>query len=113
MLKSITGIFTTATAAGVTTRYWITIITAVIATIGALGFLSPEQQEALTKQVPILVTALAGLIPVVISTYAIISKSSSDKAAEAAKRIDAIVPVSAPVVIQTPPGLDNIIVPAS
>lgn len=111
MLGKLLTPFTTATATGVSVRYITTVITTIIAIVGILGWLSPEQQEALTKQIPDLITAIAGLIAIVIPLYGIITKSSSDKAAEVAKQVDAKMPPAAPVKIATPGAAPDILVP--
>lgn len=102
MFKSILSPLTTATSLGVAIRYLTTIASSIIAILAILGWLSAEQADALTKQVPELLGAVAALIAAAIPIYAIWTKSSSDKAAEAAKAIDKEIPPAAPVVIQTP-----------
>lgn len=92
-------IFTTATATGVAVRYWTTLITAVIAAIGALGFLTEDQQRVITEAIPGLMTALAVIVSIGMTIYAAINKSSSDKAAEAAKVVDTL-PKSLPVTVK-------------
>ena len=111
MLDKLLSPLTTATSLGVAVRYVTTILGSIIAILGILGWLTPEQAEALTQQVPVLLAAIAALVSAVIPLYAIWTKSSSDKAAEAAKEIDKKVPASAPVVIQTPAGVPDIVVP--
>lgn len=110
MIDKLKSIFTTATPAGVGVRYYTTMISTIISVIGILGFLSPEQVRDLTEKVPEIVTAIFTVVALATSTYAIIKKSSSDKAAEIAKEVDAKVPPSTTVVIKTPPGVDDIIV---
>lgn len=110
MLKSILSPLTTATSAGVAFRYLSTIAASVIAILGILGLLSKDQVDALTKTVPELVTAIAALIPIVITVYATLTKSSSDKAAAAAKAIDKTVPADQTVLIKTPVGIPDIVV---
>lgn len=112
MLKAILSPLTTATSAGVTARYVISMISAVIAILGSLKYLSPEQVDVLTEQLPAFVSALFGLVALVIPIYAAFTKSSSDKAADAAKAIDKELPPSAPVVIQTPGTAPDIRIPA-
>lgn len=113
MLGKLTGIFTTASRTGVALRYVSTIIGSILAILGILGALSPEQVDDLTRQMPVLISAIGGLVAAVAPIYAIVTKSSSDKAAEAAKQIDAQVPASASVEIVTPGPQPNIVVPAS
>lgn len=100
----------TASSIGVATRYVLTIASTIITILGILNWLTPEQVAALSKQVPELVGAFSALVVAALPLYAIITKSSSDKAAEIAKKVDEKVPESAPVVIQTPAGMDNIFV---
>lgn len=110
---------TTATSVGVAIRYAITIIGAMLTILSIIGFLTPEQVKDLMQkvqdisaQVPGLLTAVAGLITLCAPIYAMLTKSSSDKAAKAAKAIDNKIPVGQEVVIQTPDGVADIIVPA-
>lgn len=102
MLDKLLSPLTTASSIGVAIRYLTTIAGSIIAILGILGWLTPEQSEALTKQVPELLAAIGALAAAIIPLYAIWTKSSSDKAAAAAKAIDKEIPPSAPVVIQTP-----------
>lgn len=110
MLKTILSPLTTATSLGVAIRYLTTIASSVIAILAILDWLSPEQADALTKQVPELLGAVAALITAAIPIYAILTKSSSDKAAEAAKAIDKKIPPTTPVVIKTPGAAPDIVV---
>ena len=103
---------TTATSIGVTIRYLTTIVGTLIAILGILNWLTPAQVLELSKQVPELFGAIAALIAAFVPLYAIMTKSSSDRAAEVAKQVDAQVPVTAPVVIKTPPDVPDIVVPA-
>lgn len=102
MLSRLTSIFTTANAAGVTTRYLTVVLTSMLTLIGAFNLMTPEQVEALQGQVPVIVSALGTLVGAIVIIYANVTKSSSDKAAEAAKQIDAKLPPAEPVVIKTP-----------
>lgn len=104
--------FTTAAGTGVAVRYLTTIIGAILAILGALGLLSPEQIEIITREVPGLLAALAGLYAAGMVVYATMTKSSSDKAAEVAKKVDAEIAPESPVVIRTPAGAPDIVVPA-
>jgi hypothetical protein len=111
---------TTATSVGVAIRYAITIIGSVVTILSILGWLTPEQVKDLMQkvqdisiQVPALLTAVAGLITLATSIYAVITKSSSDKAAKAAKQIDLKIPPSQDVVIQTPVDVPDIVVAAT
>lgn len=112
MLQKIFKPFVTATVTGVSTRYATVIISTLLTFAGLLGWLTAEQIAALKESVPTLVTAVAALVAAGIPVYAAITKSSSDKAAEAAKQIDQKLPKDEPVVIQTPdPHKPNIFVP--
>lgn len=61
---------------------------------------------------PILLSAIGGLVAASVPIYATITKSSSDKAAEAAKQIDAKLPADATVVVKTADGQRDIVVTA-
>jgi len=110
MLSKLLTPLTTATSAGVAIRYLSTIVGSVLAILGVLGLLSPAQVDALTTQVPELLAAVGALIAVLVPLYATLTKSSSDKAAEAAKQIDAKVPKEAQVIIKTSGGKPDIVV---
>lgn len=99
---------TTATSLGVAVRYGTTIVTTVLAILGALNWLDRDQVLALSKQVPELLGALAGAIALALATYATITKSSSDKAAVTAKEIDKEIPADESVTIKTPSGKPDI-----
>lgn len=103
-------IFTTATATGVSLRYLTTIIGSVLTIFGILGWLSAEQVDALRAAVPEFLAAVGALVAAGIPIYAAITKSSSDKAAAAAKQIDAKVPKEAKVLIKAPGQRGNIVV---
>lgn len=111
MLSKILAPLTTATSAGVALRYLTAMAGSILAILGILGWLSPEQVEALSKQVPDLLAAIGGLAAILIPIYATLTKSSSDKAAEAARAIDREVPAQATVLIKTPAGQPDIVVP--
>lgn len=113
MFKKLLTPFTTATSAGVALRYITVIISSALAVAGVLGLLAPEQIEALNQELPKLVSAIAGLVTITVTIYATLTKSSSDKAAEAAKQIDEKVPPSVAVEIKTPAGIPDIKIPAA
>lgn len=104
------GIFTTATKAGVSTRYLTVILGSILTILGIIGWLSAEQVEALRDAVPAFVAALGALVAAVIPIYAALTKSSSDKAAEVARQVDAQIPEADEVVIARP-GAGKIVVP--
>ncbi len=110
---------TTATSIGVALRYLITIAGSVLAILGIVGWLTPDQVQELSQkvqdisaQLPGLVAAVSGIVAIAIPAYATITKSSSDKAAEAAKEIDKNLPADAAVIIKTPANVPDIVVPA-
>lgn len=102
MLGKLTHIFTTATSAGVTTRYLIVVISSMLTLIGAMNLLPAEQVAALKEQVPIIASALASLIGAIVIIYANLTKSHTDKAAEVAKQVDQKIPIADDVEIKTP-----------
>jgi len=110
MLGKIFSPLTTPTSVGVAIRYLTTIAGSVLAILGILDWLTPEQVTELTKQVPKLMGAIGALMTIGVPTYATITKSSSDKAAVAAKQIDAKLPASEPVIIKTSAGKPDIVV---
>lgn len=112
MFEKLLSPLTTATSLGVATRDLVMSVGAIITVLGVLGFLDEEQVKGLTEQVPTLLTALGAVAWAGVSIYRIVTKSSSDKAAEAGKKIDAELPAASPVVIRTPEGQSDIIVPA-
>lgn len=119
MLEKLLSPLTTAAPIGVAARSLLSLVLALITFLAVLGWLTPEQAEALNKtvndiagQLPGLIAALSAFALAALEAYRIISKSMTDKAAEAAKAIDAEVPPGAPVRIQTPEGVPDIIVPA-
>lgn len=110
MLDKLLSPLTTASSIGVAIRYLTTIVGSIIAILGILGWLTPEQSEALTKQVPELLAAIGALAAAAIPLYAIWTKSSSDKAAEVAKEVDKKIPPEATVRIPTPGAAPDIVV---
>jgi len=110
MLSKLLTPFTTAAPVGVAMRDFITGIGAILAMLGVLGFLTDDQVAELTRQAPAVLTAIGTLIYGAMTIYRSLTKSSSDKAAEAAKQIDAKVPKEAQVVIKTPGGRPDIVV---
>ena len=90
-----------------------------LAIVSIIGWLTPEQVASLTLKVnqisghvPELVAAVSGLIAILVPVYAMLTKSSSDRAAEAARQIDRNIPAADAVVIATPPGVADIVVSA-
>lgn len=102
MLGKLLTPFTTAAAYGVATRYITVILTTAIAVLGLLNVISTEQADALKNQVPELVAAVSGLVTVLVAAYGTVTKSSSDKALEVAKKVDEKIAPEAPVIIKTP-----------
>lgn len=95
-------ILTTAEPIGVVSRDIFVIIGAILTVLGALGLLTEEQVQVLTEQFPVLFTAVGAIMTVGMAAYRAITKSSSDKAAEVAKEVDAKIPKADPVEIKTP-----------
>lgn len=110
MLKILLRPFVTSAKSGVSTRYLTVIVTTAITVLGLLGWVDDDTSDALKKAVPELLAAIAGIIAIIVPVYATISQSSSDKAHEAAQKIDAELPASAKVEIVTPGSKPNIIV---
>ncbi|MBR2689151.1 MAG: hypothetical protein IKE42_14965 [Aquamicrobium sp.] len=110
MLKSIASLFTTSAPIGVTIRYLGAILGTALTVAGALGLLDQAQVDALRNEIPGFLSALAGLATFAITVYAIFTKSSSDKAAEVAKQVDAKLPAESSVVVKTPSGEPDIVV---
>lgn len=79
MLGKLLKPFVTSAATGVTTRYLTVIISTVITVLGLLGWLDAGQVEALKGIVPELLAAFTGLITVLVTAYAIVTKSTPDK----------------------------------
>ena len=101
---------TTAAQSGVIIRYVTAMLGSVVALLGVLGFLSEEQVRALTEQAPVIMTALGSIVSGAVVVYAAITKSSSDKAAEVAKQVDAQVAPAESVTIKTPEDQPDIVV---
>lgn len=115
MLKTLLTPLTTASAGGVALRDIIVWLGALLAVIGALGLLTPEQVAVIQAQLdklvdPKVLAAIGLLMSTAMSIYRQITKSSSDKAAEAAKAIDQEIPKNAQVEILTPGDKPNIII---
>ncbi|MDI6026702.1 hypothetical protein QBK99_10920 [Corticibacterium sp. UT-5YL-CI-8] len=109
---------TTATATGTVFRDVFIMVGVLIGLLGTFGVLTPEQVEELKRTVeaisgqwPAIMGALGLLMAAGMSIYRAVFKSSSNKAAEAAKLIDEKLAPSAPVEIITPPGVPDILVP--
>ena len=112
-----TNIFTTSGPVGVALRYGATIVGVVTTMLGIMGVISIQDSaqindtvNQLTAKLPELLIAIGGLVTVLTPLYGIITKSHSDKAAEAAKKVDLVVPPSVPINIHTPNGLPDIFV---
>lgn len=102
MLGKLLTPFTTAAAYGTATRYITVIATTALAVLGLLGVLSQDKVDTLRGQVPELVAAVSGLVALLIAAYGTVTKSSSDKAAEVAKKVDEQIAPDMPVIIKTP-----------
>lgn len=103
---------TTTTVIGVATRYAITIAGALVAGMVLMGWVDRETADAITAQLPELFGAIGAVVAVIIPIYAAVTKSNSDKASAVANEVDANIPASSPVVIKTPEGVPDIVVPA-
>lgn len=119
MLDKLLSPLTTAAPIGVAARSLLSLVLALIMFLSVLGWLTPEQAEALNKtvndiagQLPGLLAAVSAFALAVLEAYRIISKSMSDKAAEAGKQIDAKLAPDETVVVKTPAGQSDIVVPA-
>lgn len=104
---------TTATSVGVAVRYFSAMLGMVLTVVGLLGWLTPEQVADLREMMPDVTAAVGVIISAAVTTYAIVTKSSSDKAAEVAKQVDDKVPKESPVEIRTPAGVPDIRVPGA
>jgi hypothetical protein len=117
MLQTILKPFTTARPIGTVIRDALIALGSIATILGIIGFLTEDQVAAIKEQIeiisgqlPALIAASGILMVSVTSILRSLNFSSSDKAAEAAKRIDAELPPSAPVKIETPPGQPDIVV---
>lgn len=113
MLGKLLSPLTTATSTGVVIRYLTAMVGAVLAIAGALQWLTPEQAEEILKQSNTLIGAIGGLAALFVTIYAANTKSSTDKAAEVAKQVDAKIAPNEPVEIITEGNAPNIKVPAT
>jgi hypothetical protein len=102
---------TTTTTVGVVTRYAITIIGAVVSAVAVLGWVEQATADNIMEQVNILFGAISALVAIGIPIYAALTKSNSDRASEVANEVDAKVSPQETVVVQTPAGQADIIVP--
>jgi uncharacterized membrane protein YebE (DUF533 family) len=117
MLGKLLTPLTTAQPIGVVIRDIVVALGTILATLSSLGLLTAEQIAMIQKYLdavadPAFLAAVGALITIGMMAYRAVAKSSSDKAAEAAKQIDAKLPPSEPVVIKTPAGSADIRVPA-
>lgn len=115
MLEKLLKPFTTAGASGTVFRDVVIAIGAVLTILGTLGWLSQDQVDAIMKQInviadPKVLASLGLLLGIGMSWYRAVFRSTSDKAAEAARKIDAQLPASDTVVIKTPSGQPDIVV---
>lgn len=111
MLGKFFSTFTTATEIGVAVRYATSCVGTVLAMLVFMNWLDQPTADALSQSIPAFIGALGAVIATLIPIYAMMTKAHSDKAAEAAKRIDAEVPAGDTVMIKTPAGQRDIIIP--
>ena len=102
---------TTTTTIGVVTRYAISIGGAVIAALVLVGWVDQETADKLTETLPELIGAIGAVAALAVPIYAAITKSNSDRASDVANAVDAEVSPQETVVVQTPAGQPDIIVP--
>ena len=119
MLGKLLAPFTTATAGGTIFRDVFIMIGTMLTLLSLVGVLTPAQVEELRSVVdeisgqwPQIMTAVGFIMAAGMSIYRAVFKSSSNKAAVAAKEIDKAVPFEEPVRILTPAGSPDIIVTA-
>lgn len=117
MLEKLLKPLTTARASGVVFRDAVIAVGAIISLLGIIGVLTPQQVielqrtvDTISGQWPQIALAVGALMAAGMSVYRALYKSSSDKAAEVAARVDAEVPKDDMVVVKTPPGEPDIVV---
>lgn len=117
MLKTLFSPLTAAGKTGTTIRDIVMVVGAILAMLGTLGILSPEQIDTVKAHIatmtsPPMLAAIGTIMTVGVSIYRNITKAVSAKALDAAKEIDAKLPKGEDVEIVTPGSAPNIIVPA-
>lgn len=117
MFEKLLSPLTTARPIGTVIRDLFVALGAVVAILGIIGILSPEQVAAIRQQIdvisgqaPALVLAFGVLLTAVTSILRTLKFSSSDKAAEVAKEVDKKIPPEAAVRIPTPGAAPDIVV---
>lgn len=117
MLEKLLSPLTTARPVGTVIRDLFVALGAVVAILGILGILSPEQVTAIRQQIdvisgqaPALLLAFGVLLTAVTSIMRTLKFSSSDKAAAVAKAIDKAIPAEETVFVKTPAGTPDIVV---
>lgn len=113
MLDKIFSPFTTAAPVGVAIRDVVVAIGVILGTLGTLGMLSAEQVDQFRSYLetitdPAVLTSVGVLMTAAMSIYRTFWKSSSDKAAEVAKQIDAKIPKGDTVEVVMPGKSANI-----
>jgi hypothetical protein len=115
LLKKLLSPLTTATASGVGTRYLVSQVGAILAILGVFGLLTEDQRKVILDNVevlgPTLILAWGGVQWAWPTLYAMITKSSSNKAAEVAKAVDKEIAPAEPVEIITEGTGPNIVIP--
>jgi hypothetical protein len=107
MLGKLLSPLTTAAPIGVIIRDVVVALGTILATLGSLELLTPEQIATIQKWLdaiadPAFITAIGALMTIGMMIYRALAKSMSDKAAEVAKQVDAKIPPADTVVVKTP-----------
>lgn len=109
--------FTTSKPIGVAVRDVAVSLGVILAMLGTLGMLTPDQVEEIkgylaTVTDPAVLAAFGVLLGTGTSIYRTLTKSHTDKAAKVAKEVDAKIPKADDVTIQTAGHQPNIVVKA-
>lgn len=89
-------------------RHLMTVLGAVLAIFGALGWINPSQSEAINTAVNQISTAVGALIPVLSGVYAGWSASPSSQAESLTKEVPGTVVITTPA-IANPTSNPNIV----
>ena len=107
MLGKLLSPLTTAQPIGVVIRDIVVALGTILATLGSLELLSPEQIATIQKYLdavadPAFLAAVGALMTIGMMIYRALAKSMSDRGAELAKQTDAKIPPADTVVVKTP-----------